>query len=153
MKITVTRYHDFSMGHSVSGHHKIDPNSGRSLHIKGPCYNFHGHNYRIHFTIEGDQLDSLGRVLDFGAIKALLCTWLEDNWDHKFLIWENDARGAALKSLNDAGVILVPFNPTAENMGDYLINVVAPQQLKDTGCRLIKVVIEETRKCSAEVSI
>ena len=137
--ITATRYHDFSAGHRVV-------NQG------GHCENLHGHNYRVHFTIAADDLDGVGRVMDFSVIKDLLCEWLEAEWDHRFLVWEDDPMLLGLCQLDPEGVVVVPFNPTAENMGQYLLNVVAPQELKGTGAWLKSVVIEETRKCSVEVS-
>jgi 6-pyruvoyl-tetrahydropterin synthase len=36
------------------------------------------------------QAGRVGRVIDFSVIKTLLCDWLEDNWDHRFLLWEQD---------------------------------------------------------------
>lgn len=144
MKITATRYHDFSTGHRVYGH-------------ESKCAHLHGHNYRIYFTLESDntteQLDSVGRVIDFTAIKDLLCEWLEENWDHKFLVWTNDPIRITLTNLDPDGVVATNFNPTAENMGQYLIETIAPIQLAGTGTKLINVRIEETRKCSVDVSL
>lgn len=134
MTTIAERYHDFSTGHRVYQH-------------ESKCAHLHGHNYRIHFSIEAPELDKIGRVLDFSVIKTLLCEWLEDNWDHKFLIWENDPWKDVLIETDPEGVVVVPFNPTAENMARYLINIVGPQQLKDVDCTLVQVRIEETRKC------
>jgi 6-pyruvoyltetrahydropterin/6-carboxytetrahydropterin synthase len=136
--IVVTRYHDFSAGHCVTGH-------------ESHCHNLHGHNYRVTFTVHADVLDSVGRVLDFSIIKKLLCTYLEDTWDHRFLIWEDDPRATPLKAFD--GVRLVPFNPTAENMADYLLRFVGPVKLQGTGCTLAAVRVEETRKCAAEAHL
>ena len=138
MKITATRYHDFSTGHRVYGH-------------ESKCAHLHGHNYRIYLTVEADQLDTVGRVMDFSVIKDKFVVWLEVNWDHKFLIWEKDPFAPTLKELDPQGTVVVGFNPTAENMGQYLINVIGPQQLAGTNVKLVKVNIEETRKCSVEV--
>lgn len=161
--ITVERYHDISCGHRVYGH-------------EGACAGLHGHNYRVHFTcevrIEGrpeltNALDDLGRVVDFSVIKAKLCMWLEDNWDHKFLLWEQDpfahwlehasGNGSALDDEEASAILLsvitVPVNPTAENMADYLLHVIGPQQLAGTGVTLIKVRVDETRKCSAVAAL
>jgi len=104
---------------------------------------------------EGNQegLDHIGRVLDFSVIKTLLCQWLEDNWDHKFLVWEKDPWADVLYQLDRKGLVVTSFNPTAENMVDYLLNVVGPQQLKNTDCMLMSVRVEETRKCSATSEI
>ena len=135
MYITATRYHDICAGHRVYGH-------------EGKCAHFHGHNYRIYFTISGLQ-DDLGRVLDFSVIKEKLCNWLEQNWDHKFLLWENDPAIESFKKIDAEGLVVVPFNPTAENMAKYLVEQVGINELSDTNAELISVVVEETRKCSA----
>lgn len=138
-KTQATRYHDISTGHRVCGH-------------ESKCAHLHGHNYRVYFTVQAEQLDDVGRVLDFSVIKDLLCEWLEEHWDHRFLIWSQDPWSAGLKDIDPEGTVIVEFNPTAENMADYLLHTVAPEQLKGTGARLVSVNIEETRKCSVEVS-
>jgi 6-pyruvoyltetrahydropterin/6-carboxytetrahydropterin synthase len=137
--ITANRYHDISCGHRVVGH-------------EGKCRHLHGHNYRIHFVCAAPQLDGIGRVIDFSVIKAKLCAWLEDVWDHKMLIWQDDPLLSELQKI-DPSVVVVPFNPTAENIGQHLIQEVAPDLLHGTGVSLIKCVVEETRKCSAEVTL
>jgi len=134
-RITAVRYHDISCGHRVARH-------------ESKCAMLHGHNYRIHFTIESGRLDNLGRVMDFSVIKRILCEWLEENWDHKFLMWEKDSYYPKLQGI--PGIIAVPFNPTAENMAQYLLEVVGPYALASENVTLTKVVIDETRKCSAE---
>lgn len=139
MYITATRYHDFSAGHRVVGH-------------EGACANLHGHNYRVHFTI-GSKLggawrDEVGRVMDFSAIKSKLCAWLETNWDHRFLAWEEDPKINDLIAI-DKTVVPVNFNPTAENLAAHLLLVVGPAVLLGLDCVLSKVVVEETRKCLA----
>lgn len=136
--ITVSRYHDISCGHRVYGH-------------ESKCANLHGHNYRMTFTVAG-ELDSIGRVVDFSAIKSTLCDWLETNWDHKMILWEKDPAVSSLRQI-DNSVVSVPFNPTAENIGQYLLDIVGPEQLAGTGCQLISVQVEETRKCSATVGV
>jgi len=132
---TAERYHDISCGHRVYGH-------------ENKCAHLHGHNYRFHFKIAG-RLDSVGRVLDFGVIKEKLCVWLEDNWDHRFLLWNEDPWIPVLENIDPDGLVALPFNPTAENLAQYMIDVIAPQQLQGTDAVLIECRIEETRKCSA----
>ena len=140
----VHRYHDISAGHRVVGH-------------ENKCKTLHGHNYRVHFTCVGD-LDNVGRVIDFGVIKSKLCMWLEDHWDHKMLLWAEDpiVNRVEVPSLSDDfwdSIRRVPFNPTAENMAEYLVECVGPGQLRGTGVTLIEVTIEETRKCSATYTL
>lgn len=144
--ITATRYHDFSAGHRVVGH-------------ESKCALIHGHNYRVHFTVapwsppkagrRNEALDALGRVLDFSVINTKLCQWLEVNWDHKLLLYVDDPLRGILVKYPSSGVVVLPFNPTAENMAIHLVDVVGPQELAGTRCELISVTVEETRKCSA----
>lgn len=156
-RITAQRYHDISCGHRVHEH-------------ESKCAHLHGHNYRIHFTITAKggyaALDNLGRVLDFSVIKSRLCMWLEDNWDHKFLAWKEDPlMNAILRDVNTMSApsehltmlaesfVWTPFNPTAENMAKYLVEVVGPQELNSSTVELAKVTIEETAKCWASYEI
>lgn len=129
------RYHDISVGHRVHQH-------------ESKCAHLHGHNYRIHFVCEADTLDGVGRVIDFTDIKTRLCMWVEDNWDHRFLVSELDPWAKALQAV-DPTVVTVPFNPTAENLAEHLVKVIGPMQLAGTAIRLTRVRVEETRKCSA----
>lgn len=151
--ITAERYHDISCGHRVAGH-------------ESKCRHLHGHNYRVHFVVEAAKgLDDIGRVLDFSVIKSKLCMWLEEQWDHKFLAWQDDPVMLGIHEVvagnigfSDAwlvqeSIVWLPFNPTAENMAQYLVQVIGPQQLEGTGCTLIACRIEETRKCSASFSL
>ena len=138
--IQAKRYHDISTGHRVYQH-------------ESKCAHLHGHNYRVHFSVEAPQLDKIGRVMDFSVIKEKLCMWLEDNWDHKFLVWENDPLTDIIYPADPKGVVIVPFNPTAENMAQFLVEVIGPQQLRDTEVTLVHVEIEETRKCSCSYTL
>ncbi len=138
--ITAERYHDISCGHRVVGH-------------ENKCKHLHGHNYRFHFKVAANELDSIGRVLDFSVIKSKLCMWLEDNFDHKTLIWEHDPILPDLKKIVPDDIVVTEFNPTAENIAKYIVEKVAVEQLAGTQCVLIECKIEETRKCSATYKI
>jgi len=138
--ITITRYHDISTGHRVYGH-------------ESKCAHVHGHNYRIHFTCSAQELDDVGRVIDFSVVKEKLCMWVENHWDHKMLLWYKDPLSKSISNLDPSGVVVTTFNPTAENMAKYLVVVVGPKQLVNTGVTLTSVEIEETAKCSAKYTI
>lgn len=130
------RFHEFSYGHRVVGQ-------------GGKCEHLHGHNGVVTFHCVADALDSVGRVIDFSCIKTTLCAWLEEHWDHRFLVWDQDLWKDALVALDDR-VVVVPFNPTAENLADYLLNVVGPQVLP-VGVKLARVDFQETTKCGASL--
>ena len=144
--ITITRHQDIDCGHRVVGH-------------EGHCQHLHGHTYRIHFTCTAKELDCVGRIIDFGIIKAELCEWILANWDHRFIAWDKDKDLRALSNVENMdkisdvlqkSIVWVPFNPTAENIANYLLRVVGPRLLPPE-VTLIKVRVEETQKCSAEV--
>ena len=138
--ILAERYHDISCGHRVVGH-------------EGKCRFLHGHNYRIHFTVAAEQLDEIGRVVDFSVIKSTLCQWLEDHFDHKFLLWEQDELLPQLQAVSGESLVIVPFNPTAENIAQYLVDQIGPEQLQGYPVKLISCKVEETAKCSATYSL
>lgn len=139
-QITAVRFHDISVGHTVTGH-------------ESKCAHLHGHNYRVHFKIAAKKgLDDVGRVLDFGVIKSILCEWLETHWDHKFLVNELDPRAMDLKYLDPSGVVLLGWNPTAENMAEFLLKELGPKILP-AHVELVWVKIEETYKCSVEAEL
>jgi 6-pyruvoyltetrahydropterin/6-carboxytetrahydropterin synthase len=83
--------------------------AGHALrHYKGKCENVHGHNYRVQVTAEGDQLNSIGLLVDFVELKRVV-RQIVDRLDHQFI--------------ND----LEPFtvlNPSAENMAKYFYDKV-----------------------------
>lgn len=168
MGYTVIRSHEICAGHRVVGH-------------ESKCRHLHGHNYKFHFKVAPkhecgkvvtrgklveDGLDSVGRVIDFSVVKTTLCQWLEDNWDHKFLHWEQDsminslivvastkfARENNLVTDEDYdpffnSLVALPFNPTAENLAAYMVDVIGPQLLDQYDVELVECTIEETSKC------
>ena len=156
MSHKASRYHDISCGHRVVGH-------------ENKCRHLHGHNYRIHFHCQAQlgvkSLDKIGRVIDFGEIKSKLCMWVENNWDHKFLAWEKDhVMQEAYEAMQidqqfvdshlfGDSIVWLPFNPTAENMAEYLVTVIGPNVLAGTGVELVSCKIEETAKCHASFSL
>lgn len=140
-QVTAERYHDICFGHRVTGH-------------ENKCGHLHGHNYRFYFEVEpvGD-LDNVGRVVDFSVMKSTLCEWLERNYDHKFIIWEQDPHATLLKAIDPDGVLIISYNPTAENIALNMVENVGPEVLAGTGCRLVRCTVQETRKCSATATL
>ena len=139
MNVTVMRRIHFNAGHRLLGH-------------EGKCANFHGHNYACDVFVSGSVVDNVGRLIDFAELKNLLKGWIDEHWDHGFVLSEADANGiAAIKTVEPTKYFLLPDNPTAENMARYLLETVAPQQLAGLGVEVVKVVLWETENCFAEV--
>ena len=107
--------------------------AGHALrNYRGKCENVHGHNYRCQVTLEGEQLDSIGLLVDFVEVKKLMSR-VVDRLDHQFI--------------ND----LTPFdiiNPSAENMAKYFYDEISAG-LGESQVRVGEVKIWETDTASA----
>ncbi|MEX3672397.1 6-pyruvoyl tetrahydropterin synthase family protein, partial [Paraburkholderia phenoliruptrix] len=120
--LQVERYHHISCGHRLYGH-------------EGKRWNLHRHNYRIHSVCEASALDEMGRIIiDFSAIKTLLCNWLEDHWDRRMLLAADDPFYACLRDI-DASVVSASFNPIVEKMARWRVTPLSPDVLQGTAVR------------------
>ncbi len=120
----------------------------------GKCEHFHGHNYVADFFATGDRQDSVGRVVDFAELKSRCKGWLDQHWDHSFLVFEGDENAiAALKMVEPCRFFVLPYNPTAENMAKYLLEVAAPELMAGLGGRIVRVRIWETEEAYAEAAV
>ncbi len=143
MNVTVMRKVQFCAGHRLVGH-------------EGKCANLHGHNYLVEFHITGKNIDGLGRVVDFAVIKKLFKGWIDEHWDHGFLLWDEDKNAIqALQQVQPHRLYLMPYNPTAENMARYLLTEISPKLIATIAgydLQVTKVVVWETENSFAEVS-
>lgn len=140
MRFQCTRRIQFCAGHRVWRH-------------ETKCAHLHGHNYVAYFHAEGTELDELGRVIDFGVLKERLGGWIDEHWDHGFILHREDEEAVRLVgALPGQKLFLLDGNPTAENIALHLLEEVAPRVLADTGVEVVEVVLWETENCSVEVS-
>lgn len=143
-KVTCTRRLTFDAGHRVLGH-------------LGKCRSWHGHTYVVELTAESRaaaDLDPLGMVVDFSALKEQVGGWVEHFWDHGFIISVDDKQLLAVsEDLGEHKTFVLPANPTAENLALYLLHEVCPKVLKGTRVRVVKVVVHETPNCRAEAAL
>jgi 6-pyruvoyltetrahydropterin/6-carboxytetrahydropterin synthase len=108
--------------------------AGHALrNYKGKCENVHGHNYRVRVTIEGEQLDANGLLVDFVDVKRLMGGAIE-YLDHRFI--------------ND----LEPFdkiNPSAENIAKYFYDRLHAGMKNEAPVRIAEIRVWETDTSSA----
>jgi len=141
ISITATRRLQYAIGHRVFKH-------------ESKCAKLHGHNYVFFLTAEAMELDSIGRIIDFGVLKERFDSWFSLHWDHGFLLWEQDEEAiAAVRMVAGYKLALLPTNPTAENMADFVLRILGPSILGGTGVRLTRVVVHETENCFAEATL
>lgn len=140
--MNVTRILEFDAAHRVMNH-------------ESKCATLHGHRYKVEITAKADELDLIGRVVDFSVLKARVGGWIDLHWDHTTIIFHEDEKTlAGLATVPGFKPIYVAdWNPTAENMAWHLLHVVCPLILDDLPITVVRVVVHETPNCSAEVSL
>ena len=123
---------------------------------EGKCRNLHGHQYAVLLEARGldESLDTLGRVIDFSVLKAEVGAWIEQEWDHGFLLYDQDREAiGACDRVEGQKMFLLPANPTAENIAEHLLRVVCPMLLDRRGVQVRKVTVWETPNCFATAEL
>lgn len=137
--IEVTRRLGFDSAHRVTRH-------------ESKCRNVHGHRYEVEITVRGD-LDTSGRVVDFGVVKQVVGDWIYEALDHGYIAapWDELAVGPERVGLK---VYRMPEHlgePTAENIAVLVAG--EAQRLLDgvkAGLSVVAVRVYETPNCWAD---
>jgi len=116
------------------------------------CAHPHGHNYVAFIHARANELDEVGRVIDFSVLKELVGGWIDERWDHGFIYYSKDESMKEVFSHTDYKHHAMDLNPTAENMAKYLVEEVCPRLMRDTGIEVYKVTLWETENCYAVYS-
>jgi len=137
----VTKEFSFDMGHRLPNH-------------DGKCKNIHGHTYRLQVTTKGDVNASEGSpkegmVVDFSDIKSVVKTFINEYLDHYFMVHEKDQPTHKFLIDNNFAVTAVPFVPTAENMCEWMFNMLS-EDINKLGCELYSLRLWETPSSFAE---
>jgi len=108
--IRITKHFDFESAHALYGY-------------DGKCKNIHGHSYHIYVTvigtpIEDDKHPKNGMVMDFGDLKVIVKREIVSKFDHAVVLNANSPHKELANTINDYShkVVLVPYQPTSENM-------------------------------------
>jgi 6-pyruvoyltetrahydropterin/6-carboxytetrahydropterin synthase len=145
--MTITRRFEFDYGHRVLGH-------------EGKCRFVHGHRGVVEVTLDAPQLDSLGRVMDFGKVKEVIGSWIDEFLDHNLILNPDDPiahldkddpiLGGKEPYLMYKGLMLKGWNPTAENLAIEIFHVVEKLLLQiSNDVRVVAVRFWETPNSSA----
>ena len=142
----ITRRIEFDAGHRVYGH-------------ESKCAHVHGHRYQVLITCRpANNLDKLGRVVDFGVIKEKVGKFIDDSLDHGMLLFRDDPlREVWVSEFDQYSAVdaqkyyIMDDNPTAENIAK-LIYLKACELLKDYGIKMVKVTVFETPNCQSSYS-
>lgn len=105
----------------------------RQWRAQSHCRLLHGYALSVHLEFEADELDERNWVVDFGSLKSFK-QLLQDTFDHKLLVAEDDPEKDMLCSLGGLGLadpIVVPA--TGCEAFAKMIYEVAEIWLKDNG--------------------
>ena len=112
MKVKVSRKAHFNAAHRL---YNADWTDARNATVFGKCANpnYHGHNYELIVSVEGNIHPETGFVMDMKILKHLIETKIEEKFDHK--------------NLNEEVDEFKDLNPTAENIAVVIYNIIKPQ--------------------------
>ena len=127
---SVTRELTFCYGH-------------RLLNYMGKCKFLHGHNGKALITLESENLDDLGMVVDFTKLKQTVGTWIDENLVHKMILNKNDPMLEHFLTCGEP-VYLMTDNPTAENIAKEIFLYTMKM-----GFPVVEVKLWETDSCYA----
>lgn len=82
----------------------------RQWRAESHCRFIHGYALSFKLTFEAEELDVRNWVVDFGSLKSFKAM-LEDTFDHKLLVAEDDPQLAQMRSLGHCGVAQVRVLP------------------------------------------
>lgn len=97
------------------------PCTHRQWRADSHCKFVHGYSREFYFEFAAKSLTPEGWVVDFGGLKQVKA-WLEHNFDHTFLVANDDPELETFKKLDEAGVIqmrLLP-NPGMEGTAEWV---------------------------------
>jgi 6-pyruvoyltetrahydropterin/6-carboxytetrahydropterin synthase len=134
-RLRLTKVFSYAMAHAL-------------VNYDGLCKNIHGHNYHLEVTVIGSPVSDIsspkkGMLIDFSDLKRIINQNIVDVWDHALML--NEATNPELIDLLKKSyerVILVPFQPTTENMLCYLSNTI--KQFLPEGVCLFSIKLKET---------
>ena len=126
MKVKVSRKAHFNAAHRL---HRSDWDDKKNAAVFGKCSNpnYHGHNYELIVSVEGEIDPETGFVMDMKVLKDLIRDEVEEAMDHK--------------NLNLEVPEFADLNPTAENISVVIWNKLRPHIVDENE---LEVVLYET---------
>ena len=138
------------------GHERGFSTAFRQWRADSHCRFTHGYALGFRFEFEASELDHRGWVVDFGSLSSLKAI-LEENFDHKTIVAEDDPELEWFKEADRRGILQLVVFPAGgcEKFAEYVYEV-AEQWLVDAGysprVRLVSVEVSEHGANSAIVS-
>lgn len=131
----------------------------RQWRAESHCRFIHGYALSFVLTFEADELDARNWVVDFGSLKSFK-GWLEDTFDHKLLIAEDDPDRHRLEALGSstltgkpvADIVVLP-RVGCEAFAEYVAGALDTWLLDNGYAPRVRVVSVECREHGANSAI
>ena len=137
--ITCTRRIEFDAAHRILNH-------------ESKCKMLHGHRYALEASFLAKELDDLGRVIDFGIVREVLGTWIDENLDHNTILSIKDKKlGQKIAEETGQKIYYLESNPTAENIAKHILTEICPKLFANKNVKCVGVKLYETPNCYVEV--
>lgn len=128
------------------------PCTHRQWRADSHCRFVHGYSREFYFEFACNELTKEEWVMDFGGLKDVKA-WLEDMFDHTFLVASDDPELSTFQKLDDKGVIQLRILPNAgmEGTARFVYEHVSEMIKTSTNNRVwvTKVEVCENEKNSA----
>jgi 6-pyruvoyltetrahydropterin/6-carboxytetrahydropterin synthase len=103
--------------------------------LYGKCATVHGHDYGIEVTVTGRLDPRLGRLVDLERLDAVVKAEVVDRFDGRHL---------------NEDPLFAERAPTAEHIAESVRALLAAPVARETGARLLRVRVDETRRNAFE---
>lgn len=107
----------------------------RLMNYEGKCKYLHGHNGLAEIALKAKKLDHRGMVIDFSDVKKVIGTFINDQLDHKMLLYKKDPLVAVLQDIGEP-IFLMDENPTAENIAKLIFDFAFGKNLPIVSAKL-----------------
>lgn len=85
------------------------------------CKSIHGHSWWVTVTIEGERLDENGMLVEFGAFKTALRTWIDKEVCHRLILKYDDPIIDALRAVDPhVRFVELDYPPTTEVIAKWI---------------------------------
>jgi 6-pyruvoyltetrahydropterin/6-carboxytetrahydropterin synthase len=137
MRTSVTKTYPYSLGLSCCF---------RQWRANSHCRLLHGYALQVEITFDCNLLSAEGWVIDFGSLR-MIKEWLQDTFDHKMIVAEDDPLLETFNELDRLGaaeVIMLP-HVGCEAFAKHIYDFVEPWVQMSTESRVwcSKVVVRE----------
>ena len=135
--IKISKEFKWEMGHRLMEH-------------KGNCSNPHGHSYKMRVILIG-EINDVGMVLDYNALEEIVKKVIND-FNHCFVINKKDIVMKEFLLKNNFKNIMLPFEPTAENLTHFIGKLIGDKLQMFNNVRSFTIRLYETENVYAEAN-